>query len=42
MGPRSGTFANSLEKLQHFARADFSSQEPSWLLALQEVYSHIQ
>lgn len=38
MGPRTDTFANSLGKLQHFARADFSLQNPGWLLTLQAEY----
>ena len=37
-GPRTDTFANLIEKLQHFARPDFSLQKPGWLFTLQEVY----
>lgn len=41
MGLRRDMFANSLEKLQHFAWPDFL-QRPGWLLTLQEVYPCIQ
>lgn len=37
MGPRTDAFANSLEKLQHFARPDFL-QNPGWFLTPQEEY----
>lgn len=34
MGPGTGAFAVSLEKLWHFAQTDYSLQKPGWLLSL--------